>query len=94
MSPTDVEAVLSCAHKRALAGDTPDSAVDDVMAAAGGDRHLLEAARDVAAERVHLRTDDFESTAALQMLNRVLSRVPIVDPLDWRVRWGQRFRKP
>jgi hypothetical protein len=38
--------------------------------------------------------DDFEATGTLQLLNRVLSHVPIEDPLDWKVRWTQRFRRP
>lgn len=94
MNPTAVEAALSCARERAQAGATAEVALGDVMAAAGGDRRVLEAARDAAVARVHARSDDFEATAALQMLNGVLSRVPIDDPLDWRVRWSQRFRKP
>ena len=69
-------------------------AADDVLATAGGDRRLVEAARDRVASRVHARVDDFEATATLQLLNRVLSRLPIHDPLDWRVRWTQRFRSP
>ena len=94
MSPTAVDLVLSRAQERALAGDTPEAALEDVMAAAGGDRRTLEAARDAAAVKVHARSDDFDSTAALQMLNRILTRVPIIDPLDWKIRWSQRFRKP
>jgi len=74
-----------------------DGAVDPVealCAAAGGDRAALEAARDEVATRVHRAVDDFEATAALTLLNRALSAQPRIDPLDWRVRWTQRFRKP
>jgi hypothetical protein len=79
-----------------LAGQrvAPADAVTPVMGAAGGDRRMIVAARDAVAARVHARVDDFEATATLQLLNRVLSRVPIVDPLDWRVLWTQRFRRP
>ena len=89
-----VDTVVSRARVRALAGDSADDALEDVLAAAGGDRRTVEAARDAAAAAVHVRSDDFDSTAALQMLNGILSRIPIEDPLDWRVRWTQRFRKP
>lgn len=94
MSVTTTEAVAARAREKALAGVSADEAVADILAAAGGDRRMVEAARDSVAARVHLHSDDFDATAALQMLNRVLSRLPIHDPLDWRVRWTQRFRKP
>lgn len=66
---------------------------DDVIEAAGGDRSVVETARDRVATKVRQRVDDFESTAALRLLNRVLSEMPRHDPLDWQVRWEQR-RKP
>ena len=66
---------------------------DDVIEVAGGDRGAVEAARDQVAARVRRRVDDYESTAALRLLNRVLSEMPRHDPLDWQVRWERR-RKP
>ena len=66
---------------------------DAVIEAAGGDRSVVETARDRVATKVRQRVDDFESTAALCLLNRVLSEMPRHDPLDWQVRWEQR-RKP
>lgn len=60
---------------------------------AGKDRQLVEAARDRAAARVRTRVDDWEATAALQLLNRVLADLPRTDPFDWQVRWKQ-HRKP
>ena len=66
---------------------------DEVVDAAGGDRSVLEAARDRLAAQVRRRVDDFEATAALRTLNRALSELPPSDPFDWQVRW-ERKRKP
>jgi len=78
-------------------GDAAGGDVDKVallIAEAGGDRQAVEAARDRVAAHLHRAVDDYEATVMLQLLNRALSRMPRVDPLDWRVRWHQRFRKP
>ena len=75
-------------------GVRPAEAVEPILAAAGGDRRAVEAARDEVAGRVHAHVDDFEATLTLQLLNAVLGRLPINDPLDWRIRWTQRFRRP
>jgi hypothetical protein len=77
-----------------LAGAGNGAALQQLVAEAGRDRVSVEAARDRVATRLHTKVDDFEATALLQLLNRTLSAMPRVDPLDWRVRWGQRFRKP
>lgn len=89
-----VDDVVVRASELSRDGVAAADAAEEVLAAAGGDRRLVEAARDRVASRVHARVDDFEATATLQLLNRVLSRTPIHDPLDWRVRWTQRFRRP
>lgn len=73
----------------AKAGGTTDQVADS----AGGDRGVLEAARDRVAAQVRRRVDDFEATAALQTLNRALADSPPTDPFDWQVRWERR-RKP
>lgn len=73
----------------ARAGGTTEAIID----AAGGDRASLESARDEVAASVRRRVDDFESTAALRLLNRALSEMPPTDPFDWQVRW-ERHRKP
>lgn len=73
----------------AKAGGTTDEVAD----AAGGDRAVLEAARDTVAAQVRRRVDDFEATAALRTLNRALAELPPTDPFDWQVRWEHR-RKP
>jgi hypothetical protein len=75
------------------AGGDPVAAADALIASVGADREALGAARDQVASHLHHQIDDFEATAALTVLNRALSRVPIVDPMDWRVRWAK-HRKP
>ncbi len=90
---TGPEALMSRAYELSRAGASSD-AVEQMMAAAGPQRKDLEEARDRVAAQVRARVDDFAATAALQLLNRALSKAPIHDPLDWRVRWTQRFRRP
>lgn len=92
-TPAGPDALVQRAYTLSLSGGDPEAA-DDLVAAAGPARRDLEEARDRVANRVHARVDDFEASAALQLLNRALSRAPIHDPLDWRVRWTQRFRRP
>ena len=87
------DALVARAFELGRGGVTP-AAVQDLMAAAGERRQDLEVARDRVAALVHARVDDYEATAALQLLNRTMSQTPIHDPLDWKVRWGQRFRRP
>jgi hypothetical protein len=95
MTSPATDAVVTRAGELARDGaGTAAGAADDLLSAAGGDRHAVEAARDVVVGRVHSRIDDFEATATLQVLNRALTQLPIHDPLDWRVRWTQRFRRP
>lgn len=92
-APAGTDALIERAYELSRSGRGPEAA-DELVAAAGPARGDLEAARDRVAARVHARVSDFEATAALQLLNRALSRAPIHDPLDWRVRWTQRFRRP
>lgn len=87
------DALVSKAYELTASGATP-AGWQELLSASGESRSDLEAARDLVAARVHARVDDFEATAALQLLNRAVSRAPIHDPLDWKVRWGQRFRRP
>jgi hypothetical protein len=88
------EALVARALEVATEGPQGQEGVDALIAAAGDDRLLLEAARDQMARRVRASVDDWDATAALTLLNRTLSLLPRHDPLDWRVRWTQRFRKP
>lgn len=98
---TNVDAVVARAYEVGRSGPAGGTAAEgipdpaaDLLDAAGGNRVVVEQARDRLAARVHTRVDDYEATAALQILNRALSRLPISDPLDWKVRWSQRFRRP
>jgi hypothetical protein len=88
------EALVARAMDVSKEGAEGQKGVEALIAAAGGDRFLLEAARDQMTARVRASVDDWDATAALTLLNRTLSLLPRHDPLDWRVRWTQRFRKP
>ena len=57
--------------------------------AAGGDRRALEQAQKDLVQRIHERSDDFEATAALSLVNRALAAVGWTDPYSWKHR-----RKP
>jgi hypothetical protein len=93
MTTVTPEAIASEALELARSGAT-DSAAEALAAAAGGDRQTVEAARDQMASHLHNAVDDWAATAALTLLNRTLAAMPRHDPLDWRVRWTQRFRRP
>ena len=89
---TDPDALIDQAA--GLASDGVDAETSAALAdMAGRDRRLVEAARDRAAVKVRERVDDWEATAALSLLNRVLADLPRTDPFDWQVRWKQ-HRKP
>jgi hypothetical protein len=55
----------------------------------GGDRAALERAQRDLVQRIHERSDDFEATAALGLVNRALAAVGWTDPYSWKHR-----RKP
>jgi hypothetical protein len=74
-------------------GSDPEAAVKELIEAAGHDRSALEEAQRHYAIRLHNRSDDWEATAALTLLNRALARVGWDDEFDWKKRWAQ-HRKP
>jgi hypothetical protein len=95
MTTATVDQIADRAVELAKPGpDRPEDPISALTDAAGGDRSLLEAARDQMAGRVHRSVDDWDATAALTLLNRCLSDLPRYDPLDWKIRWTQRFRRP
>jgi hypothetical protein len=57
--------------------------------AASGDRQALEQAQADLVQRIHVRSDDFQATAALNLVNRALASVGWSDPFSWKHR-----RKP
>jgi hypothetical protein len=92
MPSTSPDAIVQQAADLAQDSDR-EAAVEKLVVMVGSDRATLEAARDQVAAHLHRRVDDFAATATLSLLNRALSEIPIVDPLDWRVRWAK-HRKP
>jgi uncharacterized linocin/CFP29 family protein len=67
--------------------DALDAAVQKL--AESGDRPALEGAQRDLVRRIHERSDDFEATAALALVNRALAAVGWTDPFSWKHR-----RKP
>ncbi len=59
----------------ALVGGPADSAVEELVAMAGGRREPLVGARDALVGRLHRRSDDFDATKALRLVSRALARV-------------------
>lgn len=57
--------------------------------AAAGDRDDLEAARQQLLARIYVRSDDFQATAALQLVNKALAKVGWQGHYSWKHR-----RKP
>jgi hypothetical protein len=57
--------------------------------AASGDRQALERAQSDLVQRIHERSDDFQATAALSLVNKALASVGWTDPYSWKHR-----RKP
>ena len=79
----------------------PAVAADRVYAAADGSRDRLNAAASLLIERLKRRSDDFEATLALRIVERALVRAPYPDgPWRWaqdlnprRVRAAERRRR-
>lgn len=73
----------------ALAADAQSPAAAVQQLAAARDRAALERAQSELVRRVHERSDDFQATAALSLVNKALAAVGWVDPYSWKHR-----RKP
>ncbi len=86
-----VKAVVLEADRMAQAGQADPQVLS---ASADADRSTLVEARNFYASLVSATSDDFRATAALRLLNRAISATPVIDPLDWKKRWNQRFRRP
>jgi hypothetical protein len=68
-------------------GEALEAAVQKLAQA--GDRKALEEAQKDLVQRIHERSDDFEATAALGLINKALAAVGWTDPYSWKHR-----RKP
>ena len=68
-------------------GEALEAAVQKL--AESGDRPGLEGAQRDLVRRIQERSDDFEATAALGLVNRALAAVGWTDPYSWKHR-----RKP
>jgi hypothetical protein len=72
---------------QAISADTEDPwrAAERLFVAAGGSRDRLSRARSVLCERLHVRSDDFEATLALRIVERALAQAPYPDgPWRWQ----------
>jgi len=68
-------------------GEGHEAAVQQLAGSA--DRVALERAQAELVQRIHVRSDDFQATAALNLVNRALAAVGWEDPYSWKHR-----RKP
>jgi hypothetical protein len=76
----------------ALAGSASSLAAtngDPMEELVGAGRPTLEAARAALVQRIYLRSDDYEATAALRLVNQALAALGWEDPYNWKHR-----RKP
>jgi hypothetical protein len=94
VTASTAEDLAARASELAASGESPDASADELLRLAGGDRSSVEAARNLLAARLHTSVGDWSATAGLSLLNRALATMPRHDPMDWRVLWGQRFRRP
>jgi hypothetical protein len=81
-------AILERAPDLGRRADRP-AAAEELIQLAAGDRTALAEARQQFVRRLHARTDDYDATAALLVVNRALARIGWVDPYCWKNR-----RKP
>ena len=98
-SPRSPEELVALAV--AAGPEDPRPAADRVYRAADGSQARLSAAVSLLIERLKLRSDDFEATLALRIVERALARAPYLDgPWRWahnlshrRVRATKRRRR-
>ncbi|HXW82428.1 MAG TPA: hypothetical protein VEJ84_23220 [Acidimicrobiales bacterium] len=88
MAAPDPVAEEALVLARTLGSDESLAAAVQQLAATG-DREALERAQADLVQRIHVRSDDFQATAALNLVNRALASVGWSDPYSWKHR-----RKP
>ncbi len=62
------------------------AAVAELIGLAGEKPAPLETARDVLVRRIRLRSDDFQATSGLSLINAALGQVGWADPMEWQPR--------
>jgi len=79
------------AVRLAIAAGAGHKPLEDAVGelAAGGNREGLERARAELVARIYRRSDDYDATAALSLVNRALAAIGWYDPYSWKHR-----RKP
>jgi hypothetical protein len=63
-----------------------DAAVQELIRLAAGQRHPLEQARDELVCRLLLRSNDYEATARLTLVNAALAEIGWPDAFTWEAR--------
>jgi hypothetical protein len=81
------ERAVALAGEAGAGSRTTDEVVKELTSS--GDRDALELARTELVARIHLRSDDYAATGALNLVNRALAAVGWADPYNWKHR-----RKP
>jgi hypothetical protein len=81
------ERAIALASARGDGPLDPDRAAKALAAA--GDRAALEQAQNELSRRIHVRSDDYEATAGLRIVNRALAVTGWPNPYGWKHR-----RKP
>ena len=89
MSAPDPTAEQAIGLAGAAGPGTDGSAAAIDQLAAAGDRAALERAREALVQRIYQRSDDYQATAELSLVNKALARVGWHDPYSWKHR-----RKP
>lgn len=86
VTPSDADTLVA----QAIAAGTTDPrrVAERLLAAAGRDRDRLERAASTLIQRLTIRSDDFEATLALRIVERALAAAPYPDG-PWR--WHQRL---
>ena len=86
VTPPDADALV--AQATAAGAADPRRAAERLLAAARGDRERLEQAASKLVQRLQLRSNDFEATMALRIVERAVAAAPYPDG-PWR--WHQRL---
>jgi len=66
------------------AGGDRATAVTELIGLAAEQALPLEEARDILVRRIRLRSDDYQATSGLSLINAALGQVGWADPMEWR----------